>query len=476
MVALNVPGDRSSALSKIDVPALKACVDLCELAGRYTTLKPWGRSGELAGPCPQPRCPADEDGFHVHPDGWWKCYTCHPKRADAIAFVQWLDLALDFRAACEFLATWSGGGAPVIPSDPAAAPKKPSQRASGWADPAWQAAAQRLLAEARAALAGPAGEPGRAYLVGRGIVPEAWQAWRLGYTDARFDPRQERRRPAIVLPWYGPPGLTSLKYRFLDSQGRQDRFGQLRGGQQILFGGHLLGQQHDTLILCEGELNAVSIWQAVYTLGIPAVDVVSFGSQGAAVAEPALALARRYRQIILWADETAPVRACLAALGSRAFGLRSPTAAAEGVASVKLDANALLQRGLLEDLLRRALARLQVATQAPVPGPAAPTASEGELAAPRPPAQPAPTVLAAASAKPGAESKIAALPAPRGGETVRIPLDGLAEYLAAHQLKVVGGDPGLGRRPWRPILYMADRADGEMYEHRPQAEGPPRNA
>ncbi len=65
-------GNGIGAMSKIDVPALKKRVDLCELASRYTTLKPWGRSGELAGPCPQARCTADEDGFHVHPDGWWK--------------------------------------------------------------------------------------------------------------------------------------------------------------------------------------------------------------------------------------------------------------------------------------------------------------------------------------------------------------------------------------------------------------------
>lgn len=60
--------------------------------------------------------------------------------------------------------------------------------------------------------------------------------------------------------------------------------------------------------------------------------------------EDLLALARHYRRIILWADETAPVRACQAALGSRAFGLRSPTTVAEAAAPVKLDANALLQR------------------------------------------------------------------------------------------------------------------------------------
>lgn len=460
-------------MTKIDVDALKAHVDLCELAGRYTMLKPWGRSGELAGPCPQARCPADEDGFHVHPDGWWKCYTCHPKRADAIAFVQWLGLAWDFRAACEWLVIWSGRS-PVVPSAPAVVQKRVRPRAFGWADPAWQATAQRLLAEARAALQSPAGEPARSYLTGRGIAPEAWQAWQLGYIGGRFDPRQERRRPAIVLPWYGPQGLTALKYRFLDSQSCQDRFGQLRGGQQILFGGHLLGEQHETLILCEGELNAVSIWQAVYTLGDPAaytvdgqaVDVVSFGSQGAAVAEPVLALARGYRRVILWADETAPVRACLAALGSRTFGLRSPLTG--DVPPVKLDANVLLQRGLLGELLRRALSRFEVVAQAVSPAPAALVGPEPSAAARLAPEPPVASSL-------HVPSKVAALPTPQLNKPVRIPLDCLSEYLAAHHLKVVGGDPGLGRRRWRPMLYLADRADGEMYEHRPQDRGPPRN-
>jgi len=71
-------GDGIGTMNKIDVPALKARLDLCGLAGRYTTLKPWGRRGELAGPCPQARCPADEDGFHVHPDGWWNAIPAIP--------------------------------------------------------------------------------------------------------------------------------------------------------------------------------------------------------------------------------------------------------------------------------------------------------------------------------------------------------------------------------------------------------------
>lgn len=455
-------------MDRIDVPALKARVELCELAGRYAALKPWGRSGELAGPCPQARCPADEDGFHVHPDGWWKCYSCHPKRADAIAWVLWMRLAPDFRAACEWLANQSGSQGLCVPTSQPVR-KKPAPAVPQWADAGWQAATQRNLAGAVVALASPTGEPGRAYLAGRGLVPAAWQAWRLGYDGARFDPHQERRRPAIVLPWYGPVGLTALKYRFLDSQGHQDRFGQRRGSQQIFFGGHLLGQHHDTLILCEGELNAVSIWQALHALNRTDADVVSFGGQGAAVAAPVLTLARGYRRIILWADETAPVRACLAALGPRAFGLRSPTIATEEATTIKLDASVLLQRGLLGDLLQRALARFQVTAQAVGPDPAAPMPSRAEMAASHPPAHLAPAPLATA------ESKVAALPALRAGETVRIPLDCLVEYLAAHQLKVVGGDPGLGRQPWRPMLYLADQTNVEMYEHHPCDGGLPKN-
>ena len=82
-----------------DIEAIKRRVDLVDLAGRYTTLIKWS-TRELAGPCPRGACTAKEDGFHVHADGWLKCYICHPARGDAIEFVQWLGLASDFRAAC----------------------------------------------------------------------------------------------------------------------------------------------------------------------------------------------------------------------------------------------------------------------------------------------------------------------------------------------------------------------------------------
>jgi len=95
----------------------------------------------------------------------------------------------------------------------------------------------------------------------------------------------------------------------------------------------------------------------------------------------------------------------------------------------------------------------------PAQTPPAPTVSnrsgENEVAAlPAPP-----------TAGPSVASKVAALPAPQLNKPVRIPLDCLSEYLAAHHLKVVGGDPGLGRRPWRPRLYLADQTGAEAGEN-----------
>lgn len=43
-------------------------------------------------------------------------------------------------------------------------------------------------------------------------------------------------------------------------------------------------------------------------------------------------------------------------------------------------------------------------------------------------------------------------------EIVRIPLDGLTEYLAEHDLRVVGGTPHFGR-PFRPMLFLAETTE-----------------
>jgi hypothetical protein len=100
------------------------------------------------------------------------------------------------------------------------------------------------------------------------------------------------------------------------------------------------------------------------------------------------------------------------------------------------------------------LALLESARAGPAPATLAPPA-------PEPPVAPA----APAASSPSVKSQAAALPAPQLNKPVRIPLACLSEYLDAHHLKVVGGDPGLGRRPWRPRLYLAERVDARQEEN-----------
>ena len=208
-----------------------------------------------------------------------------------------------------------------------------------------------ILARAQACLTGPEGDPGAEYLLSRGLLPETWQAWGLGYDPAKWDPATGRKRPAVVIPWQRDK-VTAVKYRFTDSTGKGDRFTQKGGGQQIAFGLNLAGVHWSTLWLCEGEFNALSIWQALRAATCVNFDVVSFGGDSQAVHLDLVvkAWAGKYRQVIVWADDPAKAGAAMQAIPG-AFGLRSPE-----VDGRKLDANELLKLGGLTDFTRAAWA------------------------------------------------------------------------------------------------------------------------
>jgi DNA primase len=53
---------------------LRERVDLAELAGRYTDLKPSGQA--LVGCCPHPEHDDEHPSFHVYPEGRYFCYGC----------------------------------------------------------------------------------------------------------------------------------------------------------------------------------------------------------------------------------------------------------------------------------------------------------------------------------------------------------------------------------------------------------------
>lgn len=275
-------------------------------------------SAEMAGPCP--RC-GGTDRFHAT-DAWWFCRQCHPQRGDAIEYQRWLH-GVDFRTACAMLA---GGGSAIV------APPKPKRKAT----PHWHVHAEKAAQRAAMRLESEKGTLGREYLEKRGIGPETWLEWRLGYVEAV--PGQQA--PAIAMPWYSDGGkVQAIRYRFLTPQAGQKQSAML--GSR--FSGLLYGPRHDrvctaqrTLVIVEGEMNAISIWQAAHDTRL---DVLSIGSESATVAPEMLDIANQYRDIIVWADREEKAQSLIGAMPG-AFGI-----------APQHDANDMLQAGQLRGYL-----------------------------------------------------------------------------------------------------------------------------
>lgn len=332
----------------IDPQHLKHNLDLRELVTRYSELKRES-SKEMSGPCP--RC-GGQDRFHVTSE-WFFCRSCHEKRGDAIEFMCWLH-GVSFQAACAILADGTLSEAPAT-----SRPSQPTVFAvPSWRTEAWQRRATQQVTESQHLLQTQlAGEPGRAYLSGRGLKPQSWRAFRLGFDRAVSLPGTagQQTSPAICIPWYRDHKLCAVRFRFLTLQEYRDAQGQQRCTKQTalagsgfaggVYGGQaLLGcaEAYRTLILCEGEFNAISIWQVHHEA---ALDVLSFGSDGAKLTHALIAYAKRYSQVIIWADRPATTDHLMQAIPG-ACGVHAPDV--DGHAA---DANDLLCRGWLGEFL-----------------------------------------------------------------------------------------------------------------------------
>ena len=334
----------NAAIATIDTEQLKRQTDLVALAGRYTTLRRESVT-EHSGPCP--KCGGSKR-FHVKADGFF-CRDCRSLDqygwGDPIDFVQWIGAASGFRDACAML---SGGTLP----EPATVGHRPAPARQKRQAPAGfdKARAARLVADAQDRLFEAAGEPGQQYLLRRGLEPLTWLTFGLGYVAS--SPTAEKA-PAIVLPWYQRGELVAVRFRFLNPAGdtkikslKGSAFaGRLFGGQalpqfvaQPVAEGHRPAEALRTLVLCEGELNAVSVWQVAAESG---VDVLSVGSESQHIPESMVAIAARYGQVICWFDRPEIARSAAKALPG-AHAVQSPAGK---------DANDLLQAGLLSKAL-----------------------------------------------------------------------------------------------------------------------------
>jgi len=219
---------------------------------------------------------------------------------------------------------------------------------------------------ASARLSSAAGADGRQYLLSRGLQPETWQTFSLGYMPARSLTSDRRQAaPAIVWPIYdiAARAIAAVRFRYSCVTPTGDRYDSLQGSATVgrLFGAHLLpeftgsrwdaterlhGEALRCLVITEGELNACSVWQACHATGI---DVLSFCSESQRrLPAWALEIAARYGAVIAWVDDPAKAQEVGRQL-PQAVALRSVQED-----SCKWDANALLVAGKLGALVTAA--------------------------------------------------------------------------------------------------------------------------
>ena len=132
--------------------------------------------------------------------------------------------------------------------------------------------------------------PARDYLKGRGFTYDAVKAWRLGYDPSRN---------AITIPTISKAGdVLGYKYRMINP-GEGPKYGKTRGTPSQPVGLHLLANG-SPLVITEGELDAVALWQ----LGVrPVVSIPSGASSFRA--EWATMLSAHDRIVLAYDDDEA---------------------------------------------------------------------------------------------------------------------------------------------------------------------------
>jgi hypothetical protein len=324
--------------------------------------------GEYAGACP--KC-GGSDRLHAT-ETWWFCRQCHTQRSDAIGLVRWLD-GVSFAEAVQRLTS----GANVVHS-----PQRPAQRPAAQRSQtdAWRQRAGRTLQTAQVALTTAAAQPWSAdaradrlavqYLHKRSLSMSTAQRFGLGCAMAWRPGGAKRRDLALAMPWFDDTNqLTAIRYRFIpsvDDAGLSKLTSDAGSVFAGLYGQHVLtrwptdGRRTErmrTLIVVEGEINAMSIAQVAGGVGERhdwRVDVVSLGSETQRLSADDVAFCKRYGRRLVWVDKR-DVAAQVAAQIGGADALASPN---------DKDANDLLRSGLLGGFLAATLVATASSTAA----------------------------------------------------------------------------------------------------------------
>lgn len=328
---------------------------------------------EWHGACP--KCGDDGKGdkadrFRVTLDGkWCACRKCHALRMDVVGLVAWLQ-KVPMHEAVDILDGRRSYRPVARPASVATVTSVTNDSSDGANSPDWRIdAARRVLrAQERLHADTDGARAARQYLLSRGLQPETWQAFGLGYEKARIPGTKDY---AAAVSWpivHESDGETyGVRYRFLETHagadGKQHRYTSLLGTRTggRLFGvpalpsgvleawdgiDRLHGEAISCLCITEGEFNAMSVWQACHETN---VDVLSFGSESQrSLPAWAVAIASRYGAVVVWVDDPAKAQEVAGQL-PQAVALRSIEEDGQ-----KWDANALLVAGRLGGLVQAA--------------------------------------------------------------------------------------------------------------------------
>lgn len=320
----------------------------------------------LHGPCP--KC-GGVDRFYANATGC-ACNKCHTQRMDAVGLVAWLH-DVPMAEAVQLLDAQALRSVTTVTANSSTVTTvttvtNDSSSVTTVTQPEnWQPKALRLLLRAETALYTESGAAGRQYLLSRGLQPDTWRAFSLGYDAGRSLPK-DRGQTHGAITWpvlHESTGVVvAVRYRYAGATVTSDRYDSLSGSRTVgrLFGvqclpeftryapdaGRVNAEALRCLVVCEGEFNAMSVWQACHATN---VDVLSFGAESQRTLPAwAVDVAQRYGAVVAWVDDAAKAQDVAKQL-PQAVALRSPIE--DGT---KQDANACLVRGVLGGLVQTA--------------------------------------------------------------------------------------------------------------------------
>jgi len=333
-------------------------VDLLNLASTYTTLKKDAHNN-YSGPCPMSGCTSNYDGFWVNTStNTGGCHSCdwvyNGSGSGPIGFLRAL-LGLEAREARDQLVgDIDSRLAKTIPKVPVKHEKEECLRpVSG-----------KIIKNLRDEVVQACRDIGantvvQRYLSKRFIECETWRANRVGAYF--FKDEYPYNKHSVSFPHYRGRVVCGMNRRIIDGPAKmKSKF--IKGSSWGFF--HLKKRDNAShLMLIEGEINALSVWQVTKELPL---DIASVGSQGSfkLFAAQITQMAQGYETLVIWADEKQ--------IAEEARRLVDHANILILHSYHKLDANDLLEKGALRRLLDKII-------KVPDPAPAETAKTDWEI-------------------------------------------------------------------------------------------------